>query len=315
MNEKIILLEKKINSLLEENKSLKSQLKILLEQENKRQETINKIKQIQNEYELSYMDSINDYKKRENDLKMQYNNFQNILEQQYKKNESFLLNENNKLRESILSKDNLIYNLQKEINDMNNLITKNNYDLTQNLNNKKDEILNKNKKIKELEDLITKVTNDSKNEIKKLSDLLDIMYKRNNKDLENQILISNNNNPKKQIYSNNISNYNENNIKDLNLKIILLENEIKILNKKILFKDNEINFWKNIRENLNNPTLTQHEINYNDFYNNEKINQLEKLIQNLGIKLINLKTSYKKSLINHKKELENIRKTSNLTNN
>ena len=63
MNEKIILLEKRINSLLEENELLKSQLKILLEKENKRQETLNKIKQIQNEYELNYMDSINDYKK------------------------------------------------------------------------------------------------------------------------------------------------------------------------------------------------------------------------------------------------------------
>ena len=45
MNEKIILLEKRINSLLEENELLKSQLKILLEKENKRQETLNKIKQ------------------------------------------------------------------------------------------------------------------------------------------------------------------------------------------------------------------------------------------------------------------------------
>ena len=63
MNEKIILLEKRINSLLEENELLKSQLKILLEKENKSQETLNKIKQIQNEYELNYMDSINDYKK------------------------------------------------------------------------------------------------------------------------------------------------------------------------------------------------------------------------------------------------------------
>ena len=63
MNEKIILLEKRINYLLEENELLKSQLKILLEKENKRQETLNKIKQIQNEYELNYMNSINDYKK------------------------------------------------------------------------------------------------------------------------------------------------------------------------------------------------------------------------------------------------------------
>ena len=305
MNEKIILLEKRINSLLEENDSLKSQLKILSEQENKRKETLNKIKQIQNEYELSYMDSINDYKKRENDLKMQYNNFQNILEQQYKQNELLLINEINKLKEIILSKDNLIYDLQKEINDMNNLITQNNYDLKQNIKNKNDEILNKNKKIIELENLITKVTNDSKNEIIKLTNQLDIMYQRNNKDLEQQILFNSNNiSPIKQNSNNN--NSNENDIKDLKLKIILLENEIKILNKKILSKDNEINFWKNIREYLNNPIIS-HEINYNDYYNNAKINQLEKMIQNLGIKLIELHTSYKKSLINHKKELENIR--------
>lgn len=313
MNEKIILLEKRINSLLEENDSLKSQLKILSEQENKRKETLNKIKQIQNEYELSYMDSINDYKKRENDLKMQYNNFQNILEQQYKQNELLLINEINKLKEIILSKDNLIYDLQKEINDMNNLITQNNYDLKQNIKNKNDEILNKNKKIIELENLITKVTNDSKNEIIKLTNQLDIMYQRNNKDLEQQILFNSNNiSPIKQNSNNN--NSNENDIKDLKLKIILLENEIKILNKKILSKDNEINFWKNIREYLNNPIIS-HEIDYNDYYNNAKINQLEKMIQNLGIKLIGLQASYKKSLINHKKELENIRLNSNLTNN
>ena len=39
------------------------------------------------------------------------------------------------------------------------------------------------------------------------------------------------------------------------------------------------------------------------------------MIQNLGIKLIGLQASYKKSLMNHKKELENIRLNSNLTNN
>ena len=158
-----------------------------------------------------------------------------------------------------------------------------------------------------------KVTNDSKNEINKLTNQLDIMYQRNNKDLEQQILLNSNNiSPIKQ-NSNNNNNSNENDIKDLKLKIILLENEIKILNKKILSKDNEINFWKNIREYLNNPI--SHEINYNDYYNNAKINQLEKMVQNLGIKLIKLQTSYKKSLINHTKELENIRLNSNSTNN
>ena len=67
---------------------------------------------------------------------------------------------------------------------MNNLISQNCYDLKQNLKNKNEEIFNKNKKIKELETLITKITNDSKNEIKKLSNQLDIMYKRNNNDIE-----------------------------------------------------------------------------------------------------------------------------------
>ena len=167
MNDQITLMEKKINSLLEENESLKSQLKILIEKENLRQNTLNKIKEIHNEYELNYMDSINDYKKRENELKAQYDNFQKILEEQYKNNENYLLNMNNKLKESIIFKDNLINNLQKEINELNNTFTKNNYDLKLDIKNKNEEILIKNKKIKELEDIVTRVTNDSQKEIQK----------------------------------------------------------------------------------------------------------------------------------------------------
>jgi hypothetical protein len=61
------------------------------------------------------------------------------------------------------------------------------------------------------------------------------MYQRNNKDLKQQILFNSNNIcPIKQNSNNN--NSNENDIKDLKLKIILLENEIKILNKKYYLK-------------------------------------------------------------------------------
>lgn len=58
-----------IESLQNENISLKNQIQLYQEKEKSYQSSILQIKKIQNEYELSYQQSINDYKKHEEEIK------------------------------------------------------------------------------------------------------------------------------------------------------------------------------------------------------------------------------------------------------
>ena len=88
-NSKEDLIEK-INELTKENIQLKSQLQIANEKESMQKLTVEKIKQIQSEYEASYLSSISDYKSREANMKNQYFQYQSMLENQYKQSEKRL---------------------------------------------------------------------------------------------------------------------------------------------------------------------------------------------------------------------------------
>ena len=65
----IEVLKKNLEDLQKENNSLKNQIQLLKEKENSYQSSISRIKTIQSEYESSYIESINDYKKHEEDIK------------------------------------------------------------------------------------------------------------------------------------------------------------------------------------------------------------------------------------------------------
>ena len=82
-----------IESLQNENISLKNQIQLYQEKEKSYQSSILQIKKIQNEYELSYQQSINDYKKHEEEIKKKYLDYQKIMEIQNEESEKRLSEE------------------------------------------------------------------------------------------------------------------------------------------------------------------------------------------------------------------------------
>ncbi len=87
-------------------------------------------------------------------------------------------------------------------------------------------------------------------------------------------------------------------------RIHALENENQTLREEIMKKEEEINFWKNNPQSyFKIPTSN---INKQDYYNNIRIQQLEKMLENYGESITKLRETYNQSLIDHQNEMEDI---------
>ena len=318
----IINLENKI-------KSLKSQLQVSLEKENFHQSTLSKIKKIHSEYEESYLSSLNDYKNRENALKTQYLNYQNLLEKQYAESEKRLNDEIILLKNQINKKDEIISFLKKQNNEINGKVSKNEIDYHFKEKQYEEEILAKNRELYEMQENIKQLTSEAKLQIKNLYEQLyskkqnasdnildnlqnDINFNFDNINLQNDNYVTfqpqrNNNLDMNNIKLNNVILENVNNT-NYNFapraRIHALENENQTLREEIMKKEEEINFWKNNPQSyFKIPTSN---INKQDYYNNIRIQQLEKMLENYGESITKLRETYNQSLIDHQNEMEDI---------
>ena len=318
----IINLENKI-------KSLKSQLQVSLEKENFHQSTLSKIKKIHSEYEESYLSSLNDYKNRENALKTQYLNYQNLLEKQYSESEKRLNDEITLLKNQINKKDEIISVLKKQNNEINRKVSKNEIDYHFKEKQYEEEILSKNRELYEMQENIKQLTSEAKVQIKSLYEQLysknqnvsdnildnlqnDINFNFDNINLQNDNYVTfqpqrNNNLDMNNLKLNNVILENVNNT-NYNFapraRIHALENENQTLREEIMKKEEEINFWKNNPQSyFKIPTSN---INKQDYYNNIRIQQLEKMLENYGESITKLRETYNQSLIDHQNEMEDI---------
>ena len=318
----IINLENKI-------KSLKSQLQVSLEKENFHQSTLSKIKKIHSEYEESYLSSLNDYKNRENALKTQYLNYQNLLEKQYAESEERLNDEITLLKNQINKKDEIISVLKKQNNEINRKVSKNEIDYHFKEKQYEEEILAKNRELYEMQENIKQLTSEAKLQIKNLYEQLyskkqnasdnildnlqnDINFNFDNINLQNDNYVTfqpqrNNNLDMNNLKLNNVILENVNNT-NYNFapraRIHALENENQTLREEIMKKEEEINFWKNNPQSyFKIPTSN---INKQDYYNNIRIQQLEKMLENYGESITKLRETYNQSLIDHQNEMEDI---------
>jgi predicted RNase H-like nuclease (RuvC/YqgF family) len=118
----------------------------------------------------------------------------------------------------------------------------------------------------------------------------------------------NNNNHRNNQNNNNINNLNNNNVdfNDPKIQLYTLESENNNLKEELMKKEEELNFWKSIRENLN-KNIT-HSINRNDYYSTMKIQQLEKILFNYGKKINDLKNLYNRTLIEQRREKEELKR-------
>lgn len=171
-NSKEELIEK-IKELTKENIQLKSQLQIANEKESMQKLTVEKIKQIQSEYEASYLSSISDYKSREANMKNQYFQYQSMLENQYKQSEKRLTDQIAQLKQIIDSKDDINNQITKQNVELKQLISKNEIEWHLKEHEYENVIKIKERKITELEESIKSITKEASEEFNKLSSQLD----------------------------------------------------------------------------------------------------------------------------------------------
>jgi hypothetical protein len=258
--DEIELTKENLESLQNENKSLKKELQLLKEKENSYQNSILRIKQIENEYESSYKKYINDYKNHEEEIKQKYLEFQKILEKQNEENEKKLNEEIILLKSELKEKDNIIHSLKEKINSLNENIAQE--ELNSYFKEKEYEeiIISKERKLNELNDAIKQIVQEATEEIKRLSEQLEDFQNRTKMTNPLSLLIE------KEVIQNNINlnNISKNTTKsagNLNLNTNNIDNAELIKQEDITKQSQNI---------VNNNALLSERFEINDIKN--KIN-------------------------------------------
>lgn len=245
-------LTQKIHKLQSENEALRNQLQVAIDKEKLFQSTISKIKQIQNDYESSYMESMKDYKLREEDMKKKFEDYQKILEMNSEENEKRLNEEIESLQKQLKEKNAIINNLQNTILSLNEKMTKDEFYYHFKEKEFEDIIISKDRKLNELNDAIKQTTKEATEEIKRLSDQLEEFQMRT----RNAALLSM---EKSQEITPILSQPGERNENNENINI---NNERIINNNKLnnnIENENEIEVY----ENMDNDRIRNKEINNN----------------------------------------------------
>lgn len=277
--DEIELTKENLESLQNENKSLKKELQLLKEKENSYQNSILRIKQIENEYESSYKKYINDYKNHEEEIKQKYLEFQKILEKQNEENEKKLNEEIILLKNELKEKDNIIHSLKEKINSLNESIAQE--ELNSYFKEKEYEeiIISKERKLNELNDAIKQIVQEATEEIKRLSEQLEDFQNRTKMANPLSLLIE------KEVIQNNINlnNINKNTTKstgNLNLNTNTINNaelvkqdditkqsQNMVNNNALLSERYEINDIKSkINTNIHTPQRTNNSFVFNSRY-------------------------------------------------
>ena len=284
-----------LESLQNENISLKNQIQIYQEKEKSYQSSIYQIKKIQNEYESSYQQSINDYKKHEEEIKQKYFEYQKILENQNEENEKRLSDEIISLKNELKGKDNIINSLNVKINALNEKMSKEELNYYFKEKEYEDIIISKERKLSELNDAIKQIVQEATEEIKRLSEQLEEFQNRiklnhpMNFLIEREAIENNYNlgflNRSVDDIKNNNANININSIKSFKQNDIVKQSQNIINNSMILsekfknaFKDGNNNIATPLKGNnsfiINNKFVRDNPSFYtqNNFYNNRNNN-------------------------------------------
>lgn len=279
--DEIELTKENLESLQNENISLKKELQLLKEKENSYQTSILRIKQIQNEYESSYKKYINDYKIHEEEIKQKYFEFQKILEKQNEENEKKLNEEIILLKNELKEKDNIIQSLKEKINSLNENIAQE--ELNSYFKEKEYEeiIISKERKLNELNDAIKQIVQEATEEIKRLSEQLEDFQNRTKmanplslliekEVIQNNINLNNiNKNATKSTGNLNLNTNNLNNVElvkqdDINKQSQNIVNNNALLSEK--FEINDVNIKSKINTNIHTPQRPNNSFVFNSRY-------------------------------------------------
>lgn len=273
MNDSILYLEKKLDSLKHKLESSKEKEKLY-------ESSIMEIRKINKDYEESFLMTYNNYKNKENTLKIEYDNYKKKIEEKSNELEKNLLEEKLKIKKEINERCENIRKIKENNKIIKNKINQNEIEYYFKEKNYEEKLFYLDNEINQITETSTQIAKDANQQIQKLVDEVNDI--KNNFDNFN--------------YENN--NYN---ILSPQEKINFLEIENNILKDKIKKKEEEINFLKSYeRIPLNNNT------NQNNVYEN-RIKELEKNLENYGSIILNLKETYNNSIINHKNEMDKLK--------
>ena len=286
-------IKQNLESLQNENLSLKNQIQLYQEKEKSYQSSISQIKKIQNEYESSYQQSINDYKKHEEEIKQKYFEYQKILENQNEENEKRLADEIILLKNELKGKDNIINSLNEKINLLNEKMSKDELNYYFKEKEYEDIIISKERKLSELNDAIKQIVQEATEEIKRLSDQLEEFQNRiklnhpmnfliEREAIENNYNLGILNRSVDDIKNNNI---NINSIKSLKQNDIIKQSQ-NIINNSMLLSEKFKNALKDGNNNISTPLKMNNSFilnnkfakdnpafyTQNNFYNRNNIN-------------------------------------------
>ena len=243
-------------------------------------EALLKMKKMQKDYELMYSKYVNENQIRENNIKNNYSQYQELLQQHFQKEENNYLEEIKYLKLQIQEKDKIINILQNNNDLLNDKLSKN--ELIYNLKEKEyqKQLLNKDRLLMKSSDIVKKNSQEVMDDIRKLKE--EIVY------FQNKV---NNNTCKEKVIE--ISNDNLNNMNYFN-------NEYKNQKiKKSLSSNNvsEPKYYRNINNKSNVNILSNCMDNKNRNFNSKqtspyaiknKVFENSNEIHKLKIRIINL---------------------------
>ena len=177
---------------------------------------LSKMKKMQNEYELLYLNYLNENQQRENNLKNNYNKYQNLFQKQFEKEEQNYLEEIKSLKIEINNKNKIIDILQKNNAQLKDKLSKNEFVFNLKEKEYQKELLKKDRLLIKSSDVVKKNSKEVMEDIQKLKDEL---YCFQNKIFMNKMNNNNktiNNNPNIKNLKSNFSNYKINKNSDIN---------------------------------------------------------------------------------------------------
>lgn len=268
-------------------------------------EALLKMKNMQREYELMYSKYVNENQMRENTIKNNYIQYQELLQQHFQKEENNYIEEIKNLKMQIQEKDEIIGILQNNNALLNDKLSKN--ELIYNLKEKEyqKQLINKDRLLMKSSDIVTKNSQEVMNDIRKLKEEIKYFQNKVNNNMYNEP-------------SNEINNINLNNMNYFN-------NEYKKQQIKKSFSSNNVNdpkYYMNVNNNISNSTGNNKIRNYNSKQNSpfaikNKVFDNSNEIHKLKIRIINLINiiKQKENEINYWKNLRHNLYKSNTTQN
>lgn len=314
-----------LKELQEENQKLKYELTIFQSKESLHKNTMERVKQIQDDYEKAYQETYNDFKQRESKIKEQYQQYSSKLQFESTQKEARLIEQINSIKGQLESKNELI---KKQQTDLMEIIEKNSKnEISFHLKEKDYEalIVSKERKQAELEQAVKSISFEASEKIQSLSNQLDHFQSK----LQNTITLEDEleqddglGNKKDILFSTNDINHSLQSLEGSPLKKVLSPNDctnklnekereiyyLKLENERLYAenfeKDKEIAFWKGVKQEFK---PINHSTRQNESHSTRSHHVIKNIRKDYSAKQNELQGNYDSNYLTQHKEVNEVK--------